>query len=65
MKTLDEVAKLLKDRRLDRVAESTGLSKPTIIAVRDGTATKPSFDTVQRLSKYFEDQEQPAEQAGE
>lgn len=63
MLDLDGIVRRLKDRRLDHLQEGTGLSKPTISAIRDGVNTNPSHDTLKKLSDYFEEQERaPAQQ---
>lgn len=51
---LDEIVKRLKDRRIDKVAAATGLSRTTIAEIRDGKQTNPTLETVQKLWKYFE-----------
>lgn len=57
MKTLEALACLLKDRRIDHVADATGLSRITIASVRDGKQKNPSYETMKRLSDYFEARE--------
>ncbi len=39
---------------IDQVAESTGVSKRTIITIENEEGANPSVDTVKRLIKYFE-----------
>lgn len=50
--TIEEVRKILKDRRLIIVAKETGLSYPTIKAIFDGK-TNPKYETVKLLSDYL------------
>jgi predicted transcriptional regulator len=54
---LEEIVLRLKDRRLDAISNSTGLSKVTIINIREGRNTDPKYSTMQKLSNYFEEQE--------
>jgi transcriptional regulator with XRE-family HTH domain len=51
---LEEIAAALQDRRLDAVAEATGLSRDAIADIRDGKSTNPRYQTVQRLADYLE-----------
>ena len=53
MLTTEEIRKLLADRRLDKVAEATGLSPLTIARMRDGKGD-PKASTVEALSRYLE-----------
>jgi transcriptional regulator with XRE-family HTH domain len=55
MMTLDEIVKRLKDRRIDMVCERTGLSRPTVHAIRTGKTTNPSLKTMQALSDYLQE----------
>lgn len=57
MLNLEEIVLRLKDRRLDAISNSTGLSKVTIINIREGRNTDPKYSTMQKLSNYFEEQE--------
>lgn len=54
MLTLDEIRKLLADRRAAVVAEGAGLHRNTVAAIRDGHERKPSYKTVKALSDYLE-----------
>jgi DNA-binding Xre family transcriptional regulator len=54
MMTVEQVAKALKDRRMDMVSDATGLHENTIRAIRDGHTKDPSFGTMQRLCDYLE-----------
>lgn len=53
MLTLEQVKERLKDRRLDMVSESTGLSVGTVARVRDGKGD-PTLKTLAALSDYLE-----------
>jgi hypothetical protein len=64
MKSLETIRILLQDRRVTAVADATGLSRPTIISIKDDPKANPSHDPVKRLSDYFEDQERAAAEAG-
>lgn len=54
MMTVEQVSEALKDRRIDKVADATGLHRTTVVAIRDGKVKDPSFGTMQRLSEYLE-----------
>lgn len=54
MLTLEEVRELLQDRRIDVVADATGLHYSTVQEVRAGKSEKPSYQTIKALSDYFE-----------
>ena len=43
----------LHDRRISVVAEKTGLSEPTIRAVRDNPESNPTITTLQKLATYL------------
>ena len=62
MLNLETIIEKLKDRRLDAVHKATGLSKPTIMAVRDGKTTAPAYQTIKALSDYFEKREKEENQ---
>lgn len=53
--TLEEVRKRLQDRRIDVVAEATGLHYGTVQEVRAGKSENPSYQTIKVLSDYFEE----------
>jgi transcriptional regulator with XRE-family HTH domain len=55
MMTLEEIAARLKDRRIDMVCEKTGLSRPTVHAVRSGQNKNPSLKTMKALSNYLQE----------
>lgn len=50
---LDEVRRLLQDRRIDKVSASTGLSRETVAAIRDGRNDNPTLATLQKLMDYL------------
>jgi predicted transcriptional regulator len=54
MLTLKEIKAKLADRRLDAVAEATGLHPNSIARIRDGKNLNPKHSTVAALSAYFE-----------
>lgn len=54
MLSVKEIAEKLQDRRLDKVAEATGLHRNTIMKYRDGLVEEPYLATVQKLSDYLE-----------
>jgi hypothetical protein len=54
MMTLEEVREQLLDRRIDMVADATGLHYSTVCEVRSGKNENPSYKTVKALSDYFE-----------
>jgi predicted transcriptional regulator len=54
MLTLKEIKAKLADRRLDAVAEATGLHPNSIARIRDGKNLDPKHSTLAALSAYFE-----------
>jgi len=54
MMTLDQIRDALKDRRPAMVAQSTGLHVNTVMRIRDGMNTNPSYDVVVALSNYLQ-----------
>jgi len=54
MLTPEEVKNKLKDRVPDVVSAGSGLHANTIRALKKGTATKPSYETMRKISDYFE-----------
>ena len=54
MLTLDKIRHLLSDRRLDMVSKATGIHRNTLSGIRDGRATNPTYDTIRKLSEYFQ-----------
>lgn len=53
MLDLDNIVRLLKDRRLSMVSDATGLSVSAIAAIRDGRQTNPTYGTMKLLSGYL------------
>ena len=53
MMTLDNIKRLLADRRLDIVSAATSVNRTTLAAIRDGKNQNPTLRTMQRLSDYF------------
>jgi DNA-binding Xre family transcriptional regulator len=53
MLTLDDIKRLLADRRLDIVSSATGVHRNTLAAIRDGKNDNPTLRTLQSLSDYF------------
>ncbi len=53
MLDLNNIVRLLKDRRLSMVSEATGLSVSAIAAIRDGRQTNPTYGTLRLLSGYL------------
>lgn len=57
MVDIERLRSLLRDRRLSFVAEKTGLSEPTVRAVRDGKESGGHrLETLMALEDYFEGQ---------
>jgi hypothetical protein len=54
MLTLEQIREALKDRRIGKVALATELRPATIIDIREGRTTNPSYETVVKLSAYLE-----------
>ena len=54
MMTLDQIRDALKDRRPAMVAQSTGLHVNTVMRIRDGMNTNPTYEVVAALSKYLQ-----------
>lgn len=51
--TIKRIADGLRDRRIDIVARETGLSRTTIIKMRDGKNGNPTIQVVDKLSRYL------------
>ena len=54
MMTLDQIRDALKDRRPAMVAQSPGLHVNTVMRIRDGMNTNPTYEVVAALSKYLQ-----------
>ena len=61
MLTLKEIRSALADRRLDVVAEATGLHPNSIARIRDGKNENPRHETVDALSRYLTQNVRPAQ----
>lgn len=53
MLTLDEIKRLLADRRMDIVSAATAVNRNTLAAIRDGKNQNPTLRTMKRLSDYL------------
>ena len=53
--SIGQIKEALKDKRLYVVAESTGLSYPTIKKLADGKELNYTVDTLKAISKYVRD----------
>ena len=52
----EELARLLSDRRMDKVSKATGIHRNTLMLIRDGKNTNPSKLVRKALSDYFSSQ---------
>ena len=57
MLTLEEVREALLDRRIDMVAEATGLHYSTVREIRTNIQKNPSYKAIKALSDYLEGRE--------
>ena len=57
MITLEEIREMLQDRRIPLIVEATGLSYQTITGIRDGLTVNPEYQTLVKLSQYFQARE--------
>ena len=53
MLTLDEIKRLLADRRLNVVSAATAVNRNTLAQIRDGKNGNPTLRTMKRLSDYL------------
>jgi hypothetical protein len=53
MLTLDDLRRLLKDRRLPIVAEATGIHANTLREVRDNPDANPTYKVMKALNDYL------------
>ena len=53
MLTLDEIKRLLADRRLNVVSAATAINRNTLAQIRDGKNENPTLRTMKRLSDYL------------
>lgn len=61
MLTLEQIKNNLADKRLYKVAEITGLSYPTLKKMADGEDANYTMATVQAVSQYIYDIQNPTE----
>ena len=54
MLTLEQIRAALYDRRVDVVAQATGLHYNTVFKVRSGENENPTYRVIKALSDYFE-----------
>ena len=54
MMTLQQIRDALKDRRPAMVSQVTGLHVNTIMRIRDGLNTNPSYEVIVALSNYLQ-----------
>lgn len=52
--SLEELRAALADRRVNVVADATGLSRKTVARIRDGKVLNPSYEAVQKLITYIQ-----------
>ena len=57
MLTLDQIVAGLKDRKLNVVAELSGVNYQTVTFIANGKQTNPSYNTLKKLSDYLEGKE--------
>lgn len=53
MLTLDQIRAALRDRRLAKVADATGLHYNTIREIRDNPDANPTYKVIRALSDYL------------
>lgn len=51
--TVEQIKRKLADRRLEIVANSTGLHYNTLLYIRDSKQTNVKYETLEKLSAYF------------
>ena len=51
--TPTQLRALLDDRTLQKVSDKSGISYATVQQIARGTNTNPTYDTLQALSDYF------------
>lgn len=54
MLTLEEIKQELQDMNASAISDKTGLSRQLVSSIKNGTAKKPSYDTIKILSDYLE-----------
>jgi len=55
--TPSELRLLLQDRKCAIVSRETGVTSTTITELANGKKMNPTYETLAKLSKYFEEQE--------
>lgn len=53
MLTLNDIVLKLQDRRLDKVADATGIHRNTIANIRDRKNANPGYQIMCKLDSYF------------
>jgi transcriptional regulator with XRE-family HTH domain len=56
MLSLDQITALLQDRKLTTVSKAAGLSHQAVWRLAKGHSKSPSYETIKKLSDYFESQ---------
>lgn len=56
MYNLKFIREALRERRLEPIIGATGISRTTLVRIRNGKGT-PSYKTLEALSNYFMDSE--------
>ena len=51
--TPEQIRDALQDRRIDAVADATGIHRNTFAHLRSGKTTSPSWETMRKLSEYL------------
>lgn len=54
---LDTIVYRLQDRSPNKISIATGLTRQTITNIRDKNSKNPEYETMKKLSDYFENQE--------
>jgi len=57
MMTLEKIVASLQDRRLDIVAQATGVHPNTLRAIRQGKQTNPTYSVLKAINDYLENKE--------
>lgn len=57
MMTLGEIRDALQDRRVDKVADATGMHYNTVREVRDNENANPTWRVMKALNDYLEEQQ--------
>lgn len=54
MLTLEQIKQQLQDRRLQMVADATGVHYNTLKTIRDEPSPNPTYRVIEQLSAYLE-----------